>query len=241
MIPTSSSSSSSSVSHASIPTSPDAPLYTSNSFDSVNTLAQSPSPSQEHIHFSSTASTPAPSRPLSFIESCEYDGPTRVGSPVHFGSEKEEKIKGEEEDMESKREEEIMAKVAVEEFPEGGLRAWLALAGSTLVLTCTFSISNSFGTFLNYYKQVSILFLSSSQSLTYDFLTFIDTYSTNSLRTIPQRSVGLDRLTSSSRSDQLSSQAFFSIKDSKSQNSLPIVHRIPSSPSLSHCIAFDTN
>ncbi|GAA5850110.1 hypothetical protein JCM5353_001676, partial [Sporobolomyces roseus] len=128
MIPTSSSFSSSSVSHASIPTSPDAPLYTSNSFDSVNTLAQSPSPSQEHIHFSSTASTPHPDLYLLLNL-------------------------GEQEDMESKREEEIIAKVVVDEFPEGGLRAWLALAGSTLVLTCTFSISNSFGTFLNYYKQ----------------------------------------------------------------------------------------
>jgi len=125
--------------------------------------------------------------------------------------------------MESKREEEIIAKVVVDEFPEGGLRAWLALAGSTLVLTCTFSISNSFGTFLNYYKQVSDLFVSSSQSLTYDFLTSIDVYSINSLRTIPQRLVGLDRLTSSSRSDRLSSQAFSSIKGSKSPIFLPIV------------------
>jgi len=142
-------------------------------------------------------------------------------------------IKGEQEDMESKREEEIIAKVVVDEFPEGGLRAWLALAGSTLVLTCTFSISNSFGTFLNYYKQVSILFLSSSQSLTYDFLTFIDTYSTNSLRTIPQRLVGLDRLTSLSRLVQLSSQAFSSIKDSKSPNSLSNSPRILRSPKIS--------
>jgi len=66
-------------------------------------------------------------------------------------------MKGKDKDMECKRGEEVTMKV-VDEFPEGGLRAWLALAGSTLVLTCTFSISNSFGTFLNYYKQVSFLF-----------------------------------------------------------------------------------
>ena len=120
------------------------------------------------------------------------------------------------EDVESKREEEVTTKV-VDEFPEGGLRAWLALAGSTLVLTCTFSISNSFGTFLNYYKQVSFLFplffrkSSHLQITDYDRLL----YSINSSHTIHQRSVGLDRLISSLLLVQLSSQVFFSTKDSK--------------------------
>jgi hypothetical protein len=42
-----------------------------------------------------------------------------------------------------------------EEFgQEGGLRAWLAVAGSTLVLMCTFGVSNSFATFLSYYREV---------------------------------------------------------------------------------------
>ncbi|GAA5940480.1 uncharacterized protein JCM15063_002341 [Sporobolomyces koalae] len=129
-----------------------APLYTSNSFDSVNTLA--PSDEQACVHsFPSAESTPPPppSRPLSFIESCEYDGPTRVGSPEpELVEDKKDKF----EKQLVRDEEEAHEKVVMldNEFPEGGTRAWLALAGSTLVLTCTFSISNSFATFLNYYK-----------------------------------------------------------------------------------------
>lgn len=128
------------------------PLYTSSdSFDSIDTLA----PSREPSPFSSAATTPAPSRPLSFIESCEYDGPTRVGSPEPVNGEKDgEKKQIHRLDEEMADKEKGVEKIAkpIAEYPEGGLRAYLALAGSTLVLTCTFSISNSFGTFLNYYK-----------------------------------------------------------------------------------------
>ncbi|GAA5906685.1 uncharacterized protein JCM6883_004555 [Sporobolomyces salmoneus] len=121
------------------------PHYTSSgSFDSINTLA----PSEQPLHFSSTATTPTPSRPLSFIDTCEYDGPTRVGSPELIKGE-DEKGKRRENDREGTAE---PSEKEEESYPEGGLRAYLALAGSTLVLTCTFSISNSFGTFLNYYK-----------------------------------------------------------------------------------------
>ncbi|GAA6019806.1 hypothetical protein JCM11491_000277 [Sporobolomyces phaffii] len=135
------------------PSLPIAPLYTSSdSFDSINTLTASREPSP----FSSTATTPAPSRPLSFIESCEYDGPTRVGSPEPFGSDEKKGKRSasdlDEKDIGTREDANEKAVVADNEYPEGGLRAYLALAGSTLVLTCTFSISNSFGTFLNYYK-----------------------------------------------------------------------------------------
>ncbi|GAA5881265.1 hypothetical protein JCM16303_004870 [Sporobolomyces ruberrimus] len=159
--------SSPSISHASTPENSslpvNPPLYTSDSFSSINTLAPSSSSSElqqrDSSPFSSNATTPAPSRPLSFIETCEYDGPTRVGSPEPFAS-GEDSIKKEKLDMELGGEKEVEREevsekaviVADNEYPEGGLRAYLALVGSTLVLTCTFSISNSFGTFLNYYK-----------------------------------------------------------------------------------------
>ncbi|GAA6061860.1 hypothetical protein JCM10212_001293 [Sporobolomyces blumeae] len=141
------------------------PPSSSPASSSCDTL-RDPSPSRSsvveftgHDFSDSTATTPAPSRPLSFIGSCEYDGPTRVGSPEPFveGGDKE---KGTRKDQEFDVEEagqlekgvEEQGPVVVDEYPEGGTRAYLALAGSTLVLTCTFSISNSFGTFLNYYK-----------------------------------------------------------------------------------------
>lgn len=148
------------------------PVYaSSDSFDSINTLAPSrnasatttttDAPCLRNGSFSSTATTPAPSRPLSFIGSCEYDGPTRVGSPEpsyggakvdEFDDDVEKKGKSTKQVVEAQRSETGNARGEEEEYPEGGLRAYLALAGSTLVLTCTFSISNSFGTFLNYYK-----------------------------------------------------------------------------------------
>lgn len=179
-------SSSPSISHASTnpgtsspPPPMNPPLYTSDSFSSINTLAPSSSSSElqqrDSSPFSSNATTPAPSRPLSFIETCEYDGPTRVGSPEPFAS-GEDSIKKEKLDMELGGEKEVEREevsekaviVADNEYPEGGLRAYLALVGSTLVLTCTFSISNSFGTFLNYYKLVSffLFFFLRSRSLT---------------------------------------------------------------------------
>ncbi|GAA5964816.1 hypothetical protein JCM8115_000112 [Rhodotorula mucilaginosa] len=40
-----------------------------------------------------------------------------------------------------------------DDFPEGGTRAYLALLGSTLVLLGTFGLSNSYGVFLQHYKQ----------------------------------------------------------------------------------------
>ena len=43
--------------------------------------------------------------------------------------------------------------VAQDAFPEGGTRAYLALLGSTLVLLCTFGLSNSYGVFLQHCKQ----------------------------------------------------------------------------------------
>lgn len=39
-------------------------------------------------------------------------------------------------------------------YPEGGLRAYCAVAGGTLVLISTFGLSNSFGVFLQEYQKV---------------------------------------------------------------------------------------
>ncbi|GAA5874461.1 hypothetical protein JCM8547_007368 [Rhodosporidiobolus lusitaniae] len=97
--------------------------------------------------------TPCPSRPLSFIEPDSYDSdasaPTRVGSraPSFVGEKKE---KGEEEDVEKGEEKEAVREE--DEYPEGGLRAWLAVLGSTLVLLSTFGLSNSYSVFLSYYS-----------------------------------------------------------------------------------------
>ncbi|GAA5864876.1 hypothetical protein JCM3774_004258 [Rhodotorula dairenensis] len=116
-----------------------------------------------------SGATPVPSRPLSMIDSFEsLEGPTRVGSPegsVFEGKEKAvfggngafDKL-GEISEFRSDEEKggfEGVSAVVVDgtdDFPEGGTRAYLALCGSFLVLLCTFGLSNSFGTFLQYYK-----------------------------------------------------------------------------------------
>jgi len=94
--------------------------------------------------------TPCPSRPLSILDKDEWDAPTRVGSPAPSvcGDDKKPALgdieKGEDEGP----------SVVVDEFPEGGLRAWLCVAGSTLVLMVTFGFSNSFGAFMSHYATV---------------------------------------------------------------------------------------
>ncbi|BGP18274.1 hypothetical protein JCM10213_007905 [Rhodosporidiobolus nylandii] len=105
----------------------------------------SPSSSPSSRSLSLSGPTPTPSRPLSAIYDSGSEGPTRVGSPTSSldGKEKGEDVeKGEVEDV-----------LPVDEYPEGGLRAWLAILGSTLVLCCTFGVSNSFACFLNYYAS----------------------------------------------------------------------------------------
>lgn len=39
-----------------------------------------------------------------------------------------------------------------DEFPDGGLKAWLVVAGTFSSLFCTLGFSNSFGVFQTYYK-----------------------------------------------------------------------------------------
>lgn len=139
------------------------------------TRVNSPSPSSptSTVNLSLSGSTPAPSRPLSFIESLEsLEGPTRVGSPegsIYEGKEKNKVFlddvaaavvlgkggdleKGTSTLSEKQYEDTADAPVTEDEFPEGGLRAWLALVGSTSVLLSTFGFSNSFGSLLQYYK-----------------------------------------------------------------------------------------
>lgn len=141
------------------------PIYPSEPYSPTVTRKVSPSPSFQS--FSLSGSRPSPSRELSLINEKLFDspldGPTRVGSPLdgptRVGSPApsvfEDKLKGEAlADLEKHgypvSEESTPA--PEEEYPEGGLRAWLAVAGSTAVLCCTFGLSNSFGSFLAYYE-----------------------------------------------------------------------------------------
>ena len=112
------------------------------------------------------------------IDSFEsLEGPTRVGSPegsVFEGKEKErgafDKLGDEVDQLErcgggggdeekglggagAVTTETTPSEVVQDNFPEGGTRAYLALLGSTLVLLCTFGLSNSYGVFLQHYKQ----------------------------------------------------------------------------------------
>lgn len=41
-------------------------------------------------------------------------------------------------------------------YPEGGLRAYCAVAGGALLLVSTFALSNSFGVFLQEYQKVRL-------------------------------------------------------------------------------------
>ncbi|GAA5825469.1 hypothetical protein JCM11251_007000 [Rhodosporidiobolus azoricus] len=112
------------------------------------------SPSSHSLALSLSGPTPTPSRPLSFIDS---EAPTRVGTPTPSIKEKkdfvdEEKAASEEEKVEEE-----------EPYPEGGLRAWLAVAGSTMVLMVTFGFSNSYGSFLPYYHANQLSAYSTSQ------------------------------------------------------------------------------
>ncbi|EGU12195.1 putative Monocarboxylate permease [Rhodotorula toruloides ATCC 204091] len=140
------------------------PFYPGEPYSPTATPESSPSSRS----LSLSGSTPTPSRPLSLVNEKVFDtpldGPTRVGSPLEgptrVGSPApsvfEEKLKGEVvADLEKQGypvSTEESAPAPEEEYPEGGLRAWLAVFGSTLVLLCTFGLSNSFGTFLAEYK-----------------------------------------------------------------------------------------
>ncbi|GAA6017653.1 hypothetical protein JCM10207_001237 [Rhodosporidiobolus poonsookiae] len=119
-----------------------------------------PSPSGSTLALSLSGPTPTPSRPLSFIDSCaSSEAPTRVGSPAPSftfgkGKGKEEGYAAEDDDVEKGAPEEgEKAEEEEDEAREGGLRAWLAVLGSTLVLMCTFGLSNSYGVFLSYYAS----------------------------------------------------------------------------------------
>ncbi|KAF8646652.1 hypothetical protein AX16_007150 [Volvariella volvacea WC 439] len=49
--------------------------------------------------------------------------------------------------------EEVPAVVGPPDFPEGSLRGWLSLAGSTLVQYCTFGYTNGYGVYQDYYVR----------------------------------------------------------------------------------------
>ncbi|GAA5915069.1 hypothetical protein JCM8208_002140 [Rhodotorula glutinis] len=104
--------------------------------------------------------TPCPSRPLSILEKDEWDAPTRVGSPAPSLSSDKKAALGDAEkgDVESEG-----PSVDVDDFPEGGLRAWLCVAGSTLVLLTTFGFSNSFGAFMSHYATHQLAAYTTSQ------------------------------------------------------------------------------
>ncbi|GAA5940769.1 hypothetical protein JCM3775_004893 [Rhodotorula graminis] len=105
--------------------------------------------------------TPCPSRPLSILEKDEWDAPTRVGSPApSICGDKKGAALG---DAEKAGEEREGPSADVDEFPEGGLRAWLCVAGSTLVLLTTFGFSNSFGAFMSYYATHQLAAYTTSQ------------------------------------------------------------------------------
>ncbi|KAI5474738.1 MFS monocarboxylate transporter [Pseudohyphozyma bogoriensis] len=92
--------------------------------------------------------TPCPTPPESDID--DEDAETQVGS-------RPASIKGKEkEDLESASAG-AMVPVLVDAkgmdvAPDGGVRAWLAVAGCMLMLFSTFGLSNSFGVFLQYYQ-----------------------------------------------------------------------------------------
>ncbi|CEQ40086.1 SPOSA6832_01678, partial [Sporobolomyces salmonicolor] len=106
---------------------------------STSKLPFSPSPS-----FSANSAL-APSGRLSLVDSLDFEGPTRVGSTAPSLSGK---------DQGDAEEKQVASTMEEDEYPEGGMRAWLAVTGSTLVLMCTFGLSNSYGAFLNYYNSV---------------------------------------------------------------------------------------
>lgn len=120
----------------------------------------SPSLSSRSLPLSLSGPTPTPSRPLSLFDS---QAPTRVGSPVPSFKDKEKEFDEERGNVEEQDTKEEMQE---DEFgEEGGVRGWMTLAGSTMVLCCTFGLSNSFATFLSYYKEVRLpLFLPPSPS-----------------------------------------------------------------------------
>lgn len=73
--------------------------------------------------------TPIPSPPSSI------SGHTHVGS-IHKGEDEDDLEKAE-------RKEEEAAVLAAPAFPEGGTRAYLAVAGATIIMATTFGMSNS--------------------------------------------------------------------------------------------------
>ncbi|GAA6033849.1 hypothetical protein JCM8097_000369 [Rhodosporidiobolus ruineniae] len=91
------------------------------------------------------------------------EAPTRVGSPAPSIKGKEKasfpsSITGDDGDLKEKDKDVDIEKAEPapgreeDEYPEGGLRAWMTLAGSTMVLLSTFGFSNSFGAFMPYYQ-----------------------------------------------------------------------------------------
>ena len=92
-----------------------------------------------------TGDTPVPTAPNSI------DGETEVGSDDGSPEKKREKL-AQEEDLEQGRKE--IVKPLPVTFPDGGAAAWCAVAGATLCLLSTFGLSNSFGVFQQYYRNV---------------------------------------------------------------------------------------
>ncbi|GAA5847933.1 hypothetical protein JCM9279_003496 [Rhodotorula babjevae] len=137
-------------------------------------LSSTPTPSASSSRSTSPASssrsssaltlsgdTPCPSRPLSILEKDQWDAPTRVGSPAPSVCGDDKKLALD--DVEKGEEEVEGPSVDVDEFPEGGLRAWLCVAGSTLVLMVTFGFSNSFGAFMSHYATHQLAAYTTSQ------------------------------------------------------------------------------
>ncbi|GAA5999231.1 uncharacterized protein JCM10292_001685 [Rhodotorula paludigena] len=130
----------------------------------------SPTSSTRTLAPSLDGPTPTPSRPVSILlpdddenasDAVSYGGPTRVGSPTPSLREKEGKA---DKAGSSLADDVEKGETVVEdEYPEGGMRAWLCVMGSTLVLLATFGWSNSFGALLPYYHANQLSVYTTSQ------------------------------------------------------------------------------
>ncbi|TNY21265.1 major facilitator superfamily domain-containing protein [Rhodotorula diobovata] len=134
---------------------------TSTSTSPSSSRSTSPASSARSSRLTLSGDTPCPTRPPSILEKDDdeaWDAPTRVGSPAPSLCGDEKKVKG---DAEKGAEDEAVE--VVDEFPEGGLRAWLCVLGSTLVLLVTFGFSNSFGAFMSHYSTHQLAAYTTSQ------------------------------------------------------------------------------
>ncbi|KAF6832750.1 monocarboxylate permease-like protein [Colletotrichum plurivorum] len=67
--------------------------------------------------------------------------------------EAQEKQVNQEKQVTQEKQERVSQSTEEDEFPEGGLRAWLVAAGTASILFCSLGYTNSFGVFQAYYAQ----------------------------------------------------------------------------------------